>query len=138
MIGQVFGWFNRKKRKASRARRKELKGELQAAAERYLEAELPDEAARVLLLRADAESDVSRRLAFCAQAARVAPSTPHGDRALRRKAVISFDLAKAAGSARLQGEILIIAAELQACGELHKAAEAYALAGDSEGEIRVL
>ncbi len=138
MIGPVFGWFDRKKRKESRARKKELKGELQAAAELYLEAQLQDEAARVLLLRADAETDVAMRLAFCAQAARIAPATPHGDRALSRKAIISFDLAKASGAARMQGEILAIAAELEACGELRKAAEAFSLAGDGDGEIRVL
>src|SRR5690242_1929789 len=42
-------------RRAKEARAKELAGDLPAAVDLYQEAGLPDEAARVLLLRADAE-----------------------------------------------------------------------------------
>ena len=49
--------------------------------ELYLEASLPDEAARVLLLRADGEPVIHRRVMFCDVAARTA-----ADEGLKKKA----------------------------------------------------
>jgi hypothetical protein len=127
-----------KHRKAERARQTELSGDLAAAVELYLAAELPDDAARVLLLRVDAERDPERRLALAAQAARIGEGTPHGDRAHKRKALLSFGLLKASAGAAMQGELLEVAAELERAGEWRAAAEAFALAGDTDAEIRVL
>lgn len=132
-----FGWGRGDgRRKAAEA--KELAGDLGAAVELYLDAELPDEAARVLLLRADAEQAADRRIAFCAAAARAAASEELRKSALRRKALLSFDLLAARGASAMRSEILAVATELEEAGELERAADAYAMAGDQEGETRAL
>lgn len=119
------------------ARKLEREGQLAAAVEGFLEAELPDEAARVLALRADAETNTARRLAFLEEAARVAPQGEHGKRARARRATLAYETVRGrGGSAR--GEILEAARELAAAGEHALAAEAYAAVGDTEGEIRAL
>ncbi len=115
-----------------------MAGDLQAAAELYLKAELPAEAARVLLLSADAVADPERRIVICAQAARVGEGTEVGQQARRRKALLSYDLAVSAPGATMHGELLTVAGELEACDEWEKAAQAYSLAGDEEAELRVL
>jgi len=134
----VFGLFDRRKRKVKRAKDKELVGDLDAAIKMYVEAELPDEAARVLLLKADAEHSSDKRLVLCAQAARIAEGGAHGDEARRRKALIGFDLVRSSGGTTMKGELVRVAGELEAAGEWQKAVEAYQLAGDVEAEIKVL
>lgn len=137
----VFGLrdlFSGRRRKAAQARKQELGGDLRGAAALYAEAELPDDAARVLLLQADAEPTPEQRLLLCAQAARLGGGTAHGQQARRRKALLSFDVARATSGGALPTEVLAIARELEACGEWRKAAEAYALVDDTENEIRVL
>jgi len=72
-VGLLERFLSKSKRESRRAREaqaKELAGELASAVDLYLEAGLPDEAARVLLLRADAEPAPEKRLAFCALANR--------------------------------------------------------------------
>ncbi|MCC6524763.1 MAG: FHA domain-containing protein [Polyangiaceae bacterium] len=133
----MFGFLGGKKRRGDKARRLELEGDLEAAARLYLEAELGDEAARVLLSRADAARDPAERMALCARAVRAGGDGEHARAARRRRAVLAFDLL-AGGGATLKGELAAAAAELEACGEWQKAARAYALAGDAAGEIRVL
>jgi hypothetical protein len=134
----VLGLFGGKKRKEERAKKCELVGQLDKAIGLYLEAELPDDAARVLLLKADAEVDPNKRMVLCAQAARVGESTPHGKQARKRKALLGFDLVKGARGATMRGELLRAAEELEAADEWQAAAEAYALVGDTDNEIRVL
>ncbi|MBW2527329.1 MAG: FHA domain-containing protein [Deltaproteobacteria bacterium] len=137
----VFGLrdlFGGRRRRVAKARRLELRGELAAAAELYAEAEFPGEAARVLLLLADAEPSPERRVVLCSQAARIGGQTEHGKKARRRKALLSFDLARSATGAALREEILAIAAELEVCGEWQKAAEAFGSVGDTANEVRVL
>ena len=61
----VFGLFDRlgigsAKRREAKARKLELAGDLEGATALYVDAERPDEAARVLLLRADAEARPAR------------------------------------------------------------------------------
>lgn len=138
-----MGWFERfgwgrgdSRRKAAEA--KELAGDLAAAAQLYLEAELPDEAARVLLLRADAEAAPERRIAFCAMAARTAGSEEVRRAALRRKALLALDVLTARGASALRSEVLAVARELEEAGELERAADAFAMAEDPESEARVL
>jgi hypothetical protein len=123
--------------KARAAERLEMGGDLEGAARAFLDAELPDEAARVLLLRADAEPSVERRMAFCAQAARIAKSPTIGREALGRKARLRFDVLRARGNA-MKSELLLAAQELEAADENEVAADAYVLAEDREGEIRAL
>lgn len=124
------------RRKAARA--KELAGDLEGAVEAYLEADLQDDAARVLLLRADAERSAERRLAFCALALQTATDPELQRKARARKALLGFDLLRGKGSSLLASEVLAVARELEETEELERAADAYALAGDAEGEVRAL
>jgi FHA domain len=125
-------------RRAREARAKELAGDLAAAVELYTEAGLPDDVARVLLLRADAEPAPERRLAFCALAARTAEDEDLREKARARKALLAFDTLRGRGGGYLVNEVLAVARELEGAGELDRAADAYALAGDAESEVRVL
>jgi hypothetical protein len=136
----LFDRFGASKAERSRkaARGKELAGNLEAAVELYLEASLPDEAARVLLLRADGEPALHRRVMFCDLAARTAADEGLKKKARLRKARLAFDMLKAAGAARAKSELAAVARDLEEVGELEAAAEAFALAGDHEGEVRTL
>ncbi len=134
----MFGLFDRKKRLLDRAKKKELAGNLDAAIALYVEADAPDEAARLFLLKADAEADPDKRMLLCAQAARVGQDGPHAREAHKRKALIAFDLVRGSGKTTMRGELSRVAAELERCGEWEKAVEAHRLAGDTEAEIRVL
>lgn len=109
---------------------------MSSAVETYIEAGLPDEAARVLMLRGDAEPNLERRMAFFQQAAQTAASQELARSAKARRARLSFDLVKQKGA--IVSEIALAAAELEAAGEHLLAAEAYVLARDVEGEIRAL
>lgn len=117
---------------------KEMAGDLEAAVALYVEAGLPDEAARVLLLRADAEARAERRVAFCDLAARTAASQELKKKALGRKGRLALDMLKALGAARVQSEFAAVGRDLEEAGELELAADAFALAGDAESEMRVL
>lgn len=136
----VFGSRDarREGRFARDARARELAGDLAAAVALYTEAGLRDDAARVLLLRADAEPSAEKRLAFCALAATCAASDELRREARGRKALLAFDTLRGRGVAFLVNEVLAVARELEHAGELEHAAEAYALAGDGEGEVRAL
>jgi FHA domain len=128
----------REGRRAKAARERENAGDLGAAVELYTEAGLADDAARVLLLRADAELSVERRIAFCALAADRAESEELRRKARGRKALCAFDTLRRSGGAFLESEVLAVARELEEAGELERAADAYALGGDPESEVRVL
>src|SRR5262245_14610066 len=62
----------REGRLAKEAHERELAGDLGAAVSLYNEAGMHDDAARVLLLRADADPSAEKRMAFCALAAETA------------------------------------------------------------------
>ncbi|HTN90366.1 MAG TPA: FHA domain-containing protein, partial [Sorangium sp.] len=136
----LFEWFGLRRgdsrRRAAEAR--ELAGDLAGAVELYVEAGMPDDAARVLLLRADAERSVEKRIAFCATASRTAESPELKRAALGRKALLAFDLVRARGASAMRSEVLAVARDLEAAGELERAADAFALVGDTEAETRVL
>ncbi|MFO0593016.1 MAG: FHA domain-containing protein [Polyangiaceae bacterium] len=136
----LFDLFSRGKQTAQKkaARAKELAGDLEGAVEAYIEAELLDDAARVLLLRADAERSAEKRLAFCASAVELATSPELQQKARARKALLGFDLLKGKGGSLLTSEVLTVAHELEESGELERAADAYAMAGDGDGEVRAL
>jgi hypothetical protein len=125
-------------RLAREAKAEELAGNLAAAVDLYDEAGLRDDAARVLLLRADAEPAAEKRMAFCAAAAEAAESDELRQKAKARKALLAFDTLKGQGGAYLANEVLAVARELEEAGELERAADAYALGGDGEGEVRAL
>ncbi len=137
----MFGLFDRfrgNKRNEERARNKELAGDLDAAVQLFVAAERSDEAARVLLLKADAEADVHQRLVLCAQAARIGEGTARGEEAARRKAVLAYDLVRATKGTPMHGELYRAAEELERVGEWERAVEAYVVLGDVDAEIRVL
>ncbi len=136
----LFDVFSRGKAEARKktARAKELAGDLEGAVSAYLDADFGDEAARVLLLRADAEKSVEKRLAFCASAVGAATSDEMRQKARARKALLGFDLLKAKGGSLLTNEILLVARELEEAGELEKAADAFQMAGDADSEVRTL
>lgn len=136
----AVGLFDRftRGRRAKSARAKELSGQLAEAVSLYVEAGLPDEAARVLLLRADAESMPEQRIAFCDLAARTAKDETLRKSALGRKALISFDVVRSRPGTPLRSELARVARDLEEAGLLERATEAYALAGDAEAEVRML
>ena len=92
----------------------------------------------MLLLRADAEASVEKRIAFCALAAQKAEGEELKKKALGRKALCAFDVLRGRGGALMKNEMLSIARDLETAGENERAAEAYALAGDADGEVRAL
>jgi hypothetical protein len=144
-MGPVVTFFDRfvsrekrEGRRAREARERENAGDLGEAAELYTEAGLGDDAARVLLLRADAETSVERRIAFCALAAERAETDEVRKKAKGRKALLAFDTLRKSGGSFLANEVLAVARDLEEAGELERAADAFALGGDHESEVRVL
>lgn len=135
-LDRIFG----KGRQAAAARTAELRGDLARAAELFGEAGQPEEAARVMILRADSETDARSKLQFLAQAAQLA--TAGGDRQkearLRRAELLLALAGDASVSAVARHEVIEAARDLEAVGEPLKAAEAFARAGDKEGEARAL
>jgi hypothetical protein len=122
------------------ARRAELEGDLVRAARLWAEADRADEAARVTLLRGDAELDSAKRLQLYVQAVALAPEG-HAvrDIARRKRALLSLGIGReGATSAAARLDLLDAGKELEALGDATGAAEAYALAGDIEGEARAL
>ena len=131
-------WPKGETRRVREARQREHDGDLAGAAELFEEAGMLDDAARVLLLRADAEASIEKRIAFCALAAQKAEDEELKKKAIGRKALCAFDVLKGRGGALMKNEMLSIARDLETAGENERAAEAYALAGDAEGEVRAL
>jgi tetratricopeptide (TPR) repeat protein len=132
-------WFG-KGRLSAQAKAAELRGDLQKAAELYGEALQPDEAARVMMLRGDADTDPRARLQYYLQAAQLASQENEVKKVARlKRAELLLVLAgDATVSAVARHEVLEAARDLEAIGESLKAAEAYARAGDKEGEARAL
>lgn len=136
----VFDRLFGKGRDAERARKAELRGDLVKAIELFVEADRPAEAARVMVLRGDAESEHRGRLQHYTQAARTAPEGTEENKLARKKRALlllalSGDLSLSAGHRR---DVEDAAQELEAIGEHDKAAQAYAQLGDHEGEARAL
>jgi hypothetical protein len=136
----VFDRFFGKGRKEGAARTAELRGDLAQAALLYDEAGQPAEAARIMLLRGEGEPDARARLLHFTQAAKVAPegSVTNKTARLRRAELLLALAGDAAVSAVARHEIVEAAKDLEAIGEPLKAAEAYARAGDKEGEAGAL
>ena len=144
-LGSPVGFFDRFVSKSKResksaraARERENAGDLGSAADLYAQAGLGDDSARVLLLRADAERSVEKRIAFCALAAQRAETDEVRRLARGRKARVAFDTLRKSGGSFLESEVLTVARELEEAGDLERAADAYVLAGDHDAEVRVL
>ena len=122
------------------AERAELSGDLATAARLWARSGAVDEAARVMLLRGDAEPDPKLRLQHYTQAVATATEdAPVHAAAQVKRAKLVIALAEGATlSAARRGDVIQAARELEKAGEVAAAADAYALAGDTEGEARAL
>ncbi|HEY2366423.1 MAG TPA: FHA domain-containing protein [Polyangiaceae bacterium] len=122
------------------AKRAELRGELDKAAELYGIAGAPEEAARVMILRGDAETDARARMKHYTQAVATAPegSTVRDDARKKRAGLLVAQFGGTALSESARRELRGAAGELLAVGDATNAAEAYKLAGDSEGQAKAL
>lgn len=122
------------------AERAELAGNLVDAIQLWMSSGDVDEAARVMVLRGDAEPDPKMRLQHYTQAAATATvGSPEHTVARVKKARLTVSLAEGGSlSTALRRDVIEAAAELVDAGEAAAAAEAYALAGDTEGEARAL
>jgi tetratricopeptide (TPR) repeat protein len=138
-IGKLFGGGGGA-RTLAQARAAELRGDLAQAAALFGEAGRLDEAARVILLLGDAETDPARRLRHYVQAAAMAPNeSPVRAHARRKRALLVVAIARnAAMTSVLRADVIEAARELESIGEHALAAEAYAQANDVDGQARAL
>jgi len=122
------------------AQRAELRGELARAAELWGLAGQPEETARIMLLRGDAETEPTARRQHYLQAKLIAPEDhPVREEARRKHALLTVSMAKEGTfSSALRQELLGAARELEELGEPLRAADGYRLAGDEEGQARAL
>jgi hypothetical protein len=136
----VFDRFFGKGRDVRAARRAELRGDLARAVELYGLASAPDEAARVMLMRGDAETDVRARMVHFTQAVATAPSGhPVRDEARRKRAaLVVAQLGSGPASQGAKQELRAAGNELLEVGDATAAAEAFKLAGDLEGQASAL
>lgn len=135
-----FDRFFGKGRSAQTAKAAELRGDLARAVELYAEAGQPEEAARIMLIRGEGETDARARLQHFAHAARLAPEGTEANKQARlKRAKLLLALAgDVAVSAVARHEVVEAAKDLEAIGDPIEAAEAYRRAGDKEGEARSL
>jgi hypothetical protein len=124
----------------SEARKAELRGDLPRAIELWAEAGQRDEVARIMILRGDAEPDPRHRLQHYTQAVATAPKASRIEKQARvKRAALTIALAgDGAVSSATRKDLLEAARELEDLGEADRAAEAYALVRDTEGEARAL
>jgi hypothetical protein len=139
----VFDRFRKGHDTATKAKHAELEGDLARAATLWADAGRVDEAARVMLLRGDAEGDPAKRRQHYVQAVALAEALPDDApvKRLAKKKRATLAIASArdgAGSAAARQDLLEAAQDLEALGEGAFAAEAYGLAGDVEGQARAL
>jgi hypothetical protein len=129
-----------KREALAQARAAELRGELAQAAVLFAQALRPDEAARVMVLRGDAEVEPAARLRHYVQAVATAPpGSQAATHAARKRASAVVDLSSDMPmTASLRQDLAAAARELEDLGDAERAAQAYARAGDLEGEVRAL
>jgi hypothetical protein len=132
--------FSRTGRDIGAARQAELRGDLAKAAALFGRAGENAEAARIMLLRAEAEPDPKTRLQHYVQAASMAPEgDPQRKIAQIRRAQMMTLLVKGGPlSAASRADLLRAARDLEELGEAAEAAAAFKLAGDHESEARAL
>jgi hypothetical protein len=136
----VFDRFFGKGRELREAKKVELRGDLAKAAELYGLAGAPEEAARVMILRGDAETDARLRMQHYTQALSIAPESHDTKKEARKKRaeLVLAQFPAGAASPQVKRDIQGAAKDLELAGELARAAEVYALIGDTEGEARAL
>lgn len=119
------------------ARRAEALGQLAEATALFLEAEAPDQAARLFCLRADAALDSSERYLLLGQALTHAQGE-QADDIERRRRRLALDLVRSGAMEMTGADLRELAAALERLGDPTLAAEVYERLGDRESEARVL
>ena len=124
----------------AQARAAELRGDLAHAAVLFAQAGRLDEAARVMVLRGDAEPEPAVRLRHYLQAVATAPpgSVAHVHATRKRAGAVLAMAGEPPLTAALRHDVTDAARALEGIGEHALAAEAYARAGDVEGQVRAL
>ena len=121
------------------AERAELAGNLSRAIELWAASGAVDEAARVMLLRGDAEADPKMRLQHYTQAAATAkPGSSVHKSARTKRARLVVSLVGDGASPALRRDLIGAGGDLEDAGEFAEAADVYARAGDTEAEARAL
>ena len=118
-MARIFGTLLGNGRSLAQARAAELRGELAQAAALFAGAGRPDEAARVMVLRGDAELDPAQRLRHYLQALATAPEGSGMRTHARRKhssAVVAM-AADAPMTAAFRRDLAHAASELEAMGD---------------------
>jgi hypothetical protein len=128
------------RRQEQEARAAELRGDFAQAAALFAEAGLLDEAARVTMLRGDAEGRHAARMRHYSRAAALAPEgSALRNRARTKRALAAVALAsEGPTTAAARRDLADAAQELESLGEHQMAADAYARAGDAAGQLRAL
>jgi hypothetical protein len=132
--------FGRSREKGRLARDAEAAGDLAKASQLYMADGMPEEAARALLIRGDAEADPAKRFVFFTQAVALAPAgRPVALEAKKKRATLAVLLAGDGPlSAAHRHDVIAAARELEEAGDADAAAAAYARAGDVDGQARAL
>ncbi len=122
------------------AKRAELRGDLEKAVELFGLAGAPEEAARVMILRGDAETDPRVRMRHYTQAVATAPEghAVRDEARRKRAALLVGTFGGAALSETARRELRGAGKELLDLGDAAHAAEAFRLAGDTDGEAKAL
>jgi FHA domain-containing protein len=140
-MARIFGkLLGKKNRTLALARAAELRGELAQAAALFAQSGRLDEAARVMVLRGDAEAEPSASLRHYVQAVATAPKDSsirtHARR--RHSSTVLSMAADAPMTATSRRDLAHAAGELEDVEDYALAAQAYARAGDVEGQARAL
>jgi len=122
------------------AERAELGGDLARAIELWMRAGAVDEAARVMVLRGDAEPDPRLRLQHYPQPPATATARSEISRTARtKKARLTISLAgERVVSSAIRRDLVEAGQALEDAGEFADAADAYARGGDTDAEARAL
>jgi hypothetical protein len=136
----LFDRFFGKGRDARTAQAAELRGELATAAELYGLAGMTEDAARIMVLRGDAETDPRQKMLHYTQAIATAPdgTEPKKTARVRRAELVVAQFSAGAVSASARKELCDAAADLEKAGEPLRAAQVYELANDTDGQARAL
>jgi hypothetical protein len=128
------------RRHEQEARDAEHRGDYAQAAALFAEAGLLEEAARVTILRGDQEKRPTTRMRHYARAASLAPEGSALQKTARTKRALALVALASEGpaTAAARRDLAEAARELESLGDHELAADAYARADDTEGQLRAL
>ncbi len=122
------------------ARSAELEGDLASAAQAWIDAKKPADAARVLVVRAQATLELEQRFALLVRARDLAPAqtAPLADAVNMLADLVIARTGDSALSSASKRELSMVAGDLERIGEHGRAAELFQRAGDADGRARNL